>query len=109
MKRTLLALAVCGLVVASANLAVAQSVLADEQALRSVGPREIALDYHSDGPSPVKMPTPRDPLEGPAGFADNDAATFGRGAAIPNTGGGSFMTPRKQADQNIRKLIRKLG
>jgi hypothetical protein len=109
MKRTLLALAVCGLLVTSANLAVAQTVYPSDGPARAGGLRVIALYYAPEEAGPVRMPTPKDPLEGPSGFADNDAATFGRGAAIPNSGGGSFMTPRDQADQNIRQLIRKLG
>ena len=94
MKRMLLALAVCGLLAPSADLAVAQSVFpSDESAPAGFGPREIAMVYRSDGPAPVRMPTPRDPLEGPAGFADNDAATLGRGAAIPTDSAAGSTTP----------------
>ena len=109
MKRTLLTLAVCGFLAAAASPAEAQlATPLDEQATRLGGAKEIALAYRTDGPAPVKMPRPDDPLEGPAAFA-GDAATLGRGAAIPNSGGGSFVSPKQQADKNIRQLIRKLG
>ena len=107
-----LACVLLGLVIASSAFA-----LESDDVISSAAPEgryvKFNIAYRYNGIPPVPLPEPGEGIiraNSTPGPVTSIASTdnVARGGAIVGPSGGSFLTPRRMADREIQKLIRRL-